>query len=99
VKFFKDGSKTGEDYKGGRDLESLRKFVKESLEVACQIDETSGCDEKEKEYIAQMRAKGDAATELPRLEKMLQKSMKADLKAWVSKRVNILKQLSGKTDL
>jgi len=97
IKYFKDGNREGEAYNGGRDFDSLKAFVKETLEVLCQVDEPSQCTEKETKYIATMKAKGSADIEkqVVRLSGMLAKSMKADLKAWVAQRVNILKQLSS----
>ena len=103
IKYFKDGDTNGEAYNGGRDFDSLKNFVKETLEVLCNVEDPSNCDEKETKYITDMKAKGAEAIEkqLTRLTGMLGKSMKAELKAWVSKRVNILKQLKseGKTEL
>lgn len=103
IKYFKDGDTTGEAYNGGRDFDSLSDFVKETLQVLCNVEDPSNCDEKETKYISDMKAKGAEAIEkqLTRLTGMLAKSMKAELKAWVSKRVNILKQLKseGKAEL
>jgi len=104
IKYFKDGDMSGEDYKGGRDFDSLEKFVKETLEVLCDIADPSGCDEKEQKYITAWTAKSaeDVEKQAVRLTGMLGKSMKAELKAWVSKRLNILKQIQasgGKTEL
>jgi len=96
IKYFKDGSKEGEAYNGGRDFDSLKKFVQESLEVQCDVNAPDQCDEKETKYITTMKAKGaaDVDKQLTRLTGMLAKPMKAELKAWVAKRVNILKQLA-----
>jgi len=103
IKYFKDGDRNGEAYNGGRDFDSLKKFVQEDLEVLCQVADPSQCDEKEAKYIASMTEKGDEAVakQLARLTGMLSKPMKAELKGWVAKRVNILKQLSstGKAEL
>ena len=58
--------------------------------------EGSGCDDQEIAYVAKMRAKdADAITkELARLEGMKGSAMKPDKKAWLGKRVHILKALS-----
>lgn len=103
IKYFKDGDREGESYNGGRDFDSLKKFVQESLEVLCDVKDPAQCDEKETKYIVDMTAKGEAdiAKQLTRLTGMLSKPMKAELKGWVAKRVSILKQLSsaGKAEL
>lgn len=103
---FKDGSREGQSYKGGRDFDSLKKFVEDELVSACAIaDPSLACSEKEVKYIDSMRAKGaaDIAKQLTRLTGMLGKSMKPELKAWVAARLNILRQLSeevgGKEEL
>lgn len=103
IKYFKDGDREGTSYDGGRDFDSLKKFVQESLEVLCDVKDPAQCDEKETKYIGDMAAKGEAdiAKQLTRLQGMLSKPMKAELKGWVAKRVSILKQLSsaGKEEL
>jgi len=95
IKYFKDGDVKGETYSGGRDIDALTAFVKETLEVLCNVADPAKCDEKETKYIETFSAKSadDVAKQLTRLTGMLSKPMKAELKAWVSKRVNILKQL------
>jgi protein disulfide-isomerase A6 len=101
IKYYKDGDRDGADYSGGRDADSLAKFVKETLEVQCDVSQPEGCDEKEATYIASMTAKGAEAivSQLARLEGMLSKPMKPELKGWVGKRISILKQLSPKAEL
>lgn len=96
IKYFKDGDMKGQDYSGGRDYDSLKKFVDDNLVVLCNIDDPSECDEREVKYIAKMKAKGasDISNQLTRLQGMTGKSMKADLKQWLVKRINILQQLS-----
>jgi thiol-disulfide isomerase/thioredoxin len=96
IKYFVDGEKTGKDYSGGRDFDSLKKFVDDNLVVLCQLDDPSECDAREVKYIEKMKAKGasDIAKQLERLKGMTGKSMKADLKQWLHKRLNILEQLS-----
>lgn len=104
IKYFKDGNKEGESYSGGRDYDSLEKFTKDTLEVACNID-GEGCTEKEVAFIAKAKGKGAEyiATQLPRLTKMSKNAkMKAELKQWLFQRLNIIKQLSaagGKEEL
>jgi len=85
----------GEDYRGGRDAASLKKFVQDTLEIKCIVDDPKDCTEKEVKYIEKMKSKGkaDVDKQTARLSKMLAGSMKAELKQWVAQRVAILKQL------
>lgn len=39
------------DYSGGRDLDSLKKFVSDELEVKCDVNNADGCSDKEKGFI------------------------------------------------
>lgn len=96
IKYFKDGNKEGEAYNGGRDFDALKKFVKETLERPCEVDDPKECTDKEKGFIEKMKGKGadEIKKQLDRLEGMAGKSMKADLKQWWAQRVNILKQLA-----
>jgi|AntAceMinimDraft_1070359.scaffolds.fasta_scaffold23123_2 thioredoxin-like negative regulator of GroEL len=48
----------GEDYTAGRDLESLKAFVDETLTVKCQLADQEKCSQKEKDYMAKMQGKG-----------------------------------------
>jgi len=106
IKYFKDGAKEGTDYSGGRDFDSLKKFVKDTLEVQCDINDQEGCTQKEKDFIIKVQGRGTEYFEKQktRLEGMTKKSMKAELKQWVVQRLNIFKQLiekssSGKEEL
>merc|ERR1711918_162659 len=85
IKYWKDGEK--KDYSGGRTFDDLNKFVKDNLEAMC--------DDKEKKHIEKMKGKGgdDITRQFDRLGKMKGDSMKAELKQWLNKRINILKQL------
>jgi len=97
-----DSPQDGTKYAGGRDFDSLTKFVQDTLEVQCTIEDQSRCDEREIKYIAKMQAKPEkVAPGLARLEKMKSQKMKSELKAWVMKRYNILSQLNkgGKDEL
>jgi len=95
IKYFKDGAKTGADYSGGRDFDSLKSFVKDTLEVQCEIADQEGCTDKEKDFIVKVQGRGTEyfQKQVTRLEGMTKKSMKAELKQWVVQRLNIFKQL------
>ena len=95
LKYFKDGDTSGEDYKGGRDYQSLATFVSDVLEVKCNVADPSECTEKEVAYLEKMKAKSadDRKAQLDRLSKMQGSSMKAELKQWLNQRLNILKGL------
>ena len=86
----------GADYSGGRDFDGLKQFVSDTLEVKCLLDNTEGCTDKEKEFMAKWKdkPKADVTAQLERLSKMMKGSMAPDLKKWVVQRVSILKQLA-----
>ncbi|EOD03961.1 hypothetical protein EMIHUDRAFT_210547 [Emiliania huxleyi CCMP1516] len=85
--YFTAEAPKGTDYSGGRDFDSLKKFVEDELEVKCLIDndEARGCSDKEKDFMSKWKAKdkSEVAAQLERLNKM----------KWVVQRSNILKQL------
>ncbi|EEH57167.1 uncharacterized protein MICPUCDRAFT_33337 [Micromonas pusilla CCMP1545] len=97
--FTPETGEKGESYEGGRDLDDLKAFVEEKLEVKCDPetaeDPESKCSEKERAYVAKMRekTKAERKTALKRLEKMKKKSMTKELKAWVMQRIVILAQM------
>ena len=93
--FFADGSDP-EDYRGGRDLDSLRSHVDENLRVKCLITNPSdGCTDKEQSYIEKMskKSKEDIAKQFTRLTNMKGQSMKKELKSWLNQRLSILAQM------
>lgn len=100
IKYFKDGDSSGEDYQGGRDFDSLKKFVEDELEVKCSVEDPSECSDKEKAYIEKMKAKSaeERAAQLSRLDGMSGGKMKAELKRWLGQRIRILKQLDEGND-
>eukprot|EP00035_Acanthoeca_spectabilis_P019667 m.429175 g.429175 ORF g.429175 m.429175 type:complete len:147 (-) comp16971_c0_seq1:250-690(-) len=93
----------GDSYSGGRDLDSLKKFVEDKLERKCDPTTPDSCSEKEQSFITKMTAKGEEAMtkELARLEGMKEKKMKAEQKSFLFARIHILKALTstGKEDL
>jgi len=96
IKYFTDETDAkGADYQGGRDFDSLKKFVEETLEIKCTVDNVDGCTDKEKEFMGKWKEKpaADIKAQLDRLSKMQSGSMKPDLKKWLNQRVAILKQL------
>lgn len=101
IKYFtgETGAK-GEAYNGGRDLDSLKKFVVDTLEVGCDIDEPSGCDEKELSFIEKVKSQASdfIKAQLERLNKMKQGKMGSAARAWLNKRVNVLTQMFKKQD-
>lgn len=96
IKYFTaETDEKGDAYNGGRDFEALKKHVVDNLEVKCNVEDPSGCTDKETAYIEKMKAKGaDAiAAQLKRLEGMKGSKMAKEQKAWLMQRLNILNQL------
>ena len=97
IKYFFEGDKEGQDYQGGRDFDSLKAFVENELEIKCNIEDGSGCTDKEKAYSEKMKGKSseDRVKQIKRLEGMAGESMKADLKQWLRQRLHILRTLEN----
>ena len=96
IKYFTDETGPGgADYSGGRTFEDLDKFVADNLSAKCLIDDTEACTEKELAFMEKWKpkAKDDVKAQITRLEKVSEGSMKPELKAWVSQRLAILRQL------
>ena len=96
IKYFTaETDEKGDAYNGGRDFDSLKKHVVDNLEVKCNVEDPSGCSDKETAYIEKMKAKGaDAiAAQLKRLDGMKGSKMAKEQKAWLMQRLNILNQL------
>lgn len=93
IKYFLDGEE--HKYDGGREYDDLKKFVQDTLEPKCSVQEQDGCSAQEKEYIAKMQAEGAEAIakQLARMEGMKAKPMKPELKAWVNTRARLLSQM------
>eukprot|EP00584_Thalassiosira_punctigera_P002764 CAMPEP_0172528792 /NCGR_PEP_ID=MMETSP1067-20121228/3055_1 /TAXON_ID=265564 ORGANISM="Thalassiosira punctigera, Strain Tpunct2005C2" /NCGR_SAMPLE_ID=MMETSP1067 /ASSEMBLY_ACC=CAM_ASM_000444 /LENGTH=215 /DNA_ID=CAMNT_0013312757 /DNA_START=137 /DNA_END=784 /DNA_ORIENTATION=+ len=99
LKYFKDGNPEGEDYNGGRDLDSLSSFADDQLDKKCLVGseeemakEESNCSDKEKSYATKVRGKTaeERQAQITRLTKMTENSMKAELKTWIFQRLHIL---------
>eukprot|EP00657_Telonema_sp_P-1_P009220 TRINITY_DN3409_c0_g1_i2.p2 TRINITY_DN3409_c0_g1~~TRINITY_DN3409_c0_g1_i2.p2 ORF type:complete len:136 (-),score=50.61 TRINITY_DN3409_c0_g1_i2:363-770(-) len=93
IKYWKDGEV--KDFNAGRSYDDMKKFVQEYLESHCDVNDPKDCTDKEKKYIDARKAKGKEANdkELARLKKMASGGMKAELKMWLSQRLNILQQM------
>lgn len=97
IKYWKDGAVN--DYNGGRDFKSLQQFVVDNLQVLCQVSDPKDCSDKEKTFIESMKAKPDqVGAQLARLKGMASTKVAANLKQWISQRINILTQLSSSAD-
>jgi len=48
IKYFNPPDEEGEDYKGGRSLDELKKFAKENLGPGCSVDTLENCSEQQK---------------------------------------------------
>jgi protein disulfide-isomerase A6 len=93
IKYKADGE--WQDYSGGRDFDSLKKFTEETLGSKCDVATKEGCDEKQTAYIEKMTAKGTAEQqkELDRLKGMTDSKMTPDKKQWLGQRVNLLSSM------
>jgi len=102
IKYYKDGDiEEGEDYQLGRDFDTLKGFVEDSLLTKCLIaDPTgSGCDEKEQGYIEKMKAKSEdeRSKQLTRLNGMKGQTMAPSNKKWLMQRLGVLNQFEAET--
>mmetsp|Transcript_26198 Transcript_26198/g.66143 ORF Transcript_26198/g.66143 Transcript_26198/m.66143 type:complete len:141 (-) Transcript_26198:353-775(-) len=98
IKYFPAGEgREGKPYQGGRDMGSLQKFVKDTLEVKCDINSKEGCTDKEIKFIDSMKEKAsaDRQAQIARLDKMKGDKMKPELKQWVMQRLSILRSMEA----
>lgn len=99
IKYFTDESgRSGYDYSGGRDFDSLNSFVEDELFKECDVKTKEACSEKELKYLGKMHEQGKEKwdTEARRLEGLLSKPSSPDQKAWLSTRHKLLQQLLGR---
>ncbi len=83
------------------DIEYMRSFVKDKS-PSCSVDDTStGCSNKEIDFILKWKAKDSDAVlkELGRLENMKSAKLTVDLLKWQVQRTRILKQFQKKLDV
>lgn len=102
IKYFTtETDEKGDSYSGGRDFDSLKKFVEETLEKKCEASDPSTCSEKEQKFITKMADKDQTALtkELTRLTGMKEKKMKREQKSFLLQRIAILTQLTSKEEL
>mmetsp|Transcript_28794 Transcript_28794/g.53933 ORF Transcript_28794/g.53933 Transcript_28794/m.53933 type:complete len:145 (-) Transcript_28794:285-719(-) len=94
VKYIEAGGEP-KDYSGGRSFDDLKKFTEETLVIACSLEDTEGCSEKELKFIDLAKSKGAdwVAKQTERLTKMRAGKMKPSLKQWIVQRLNILSQM------
>jgi len=90
IKFFNPPDEEGEDYKGGRDLESLKKFAATELGPGCSVDAMENCSEEQKTELATYIAM-DAAERDAKLE-----AMKKAIKDADDEHNELLKELQSK---
>jgi len=77
IKYFNPPDEEGEDYKGGRDLAALKKFVESDLGPGCSVDTKDNCSaEQLKELETYMSM--DAAERSSKLEKMKEELKSAE---------------------
>mmetsp|Transcript_19753 Transcript_19753/g.25432 ORF Transcript_19753/g.25432 Transcript_19753/m.25432 type:complete len:231 (+) Transcript_19753:99-791(+) len=70
------------------------------LALKCEVSTGGNCSEKENKFIVKMKSweSDKVPKELARLEKLMaesEKSMKADLAAWIKNRIYLIKQVAG----
>jgi protein disulfide-isomerase A6 len=101
IKYFVDGDKKGKDYEQGMDYDSLKKFIEETLEVKCDINNPTWCSDKEKDFIEKMKGRPaeERIKQLRRLDHMKGDSMKSELKQWLRQRLHILRSLEPNEEL
>jgi len=64
IKYFNPPDEEGEDYKGGRTLDDLKKFTAENLGPGCSVDTIANCSDEQKKdlekYMEMPAAERDA---------------------------------------
>ena len=89
IKYFNPPDEEGEDYKGGRDLAALKKFVETELGPGCSADTKENCSAEQLKDLEKYMAM-DAAERASKLE-----SMKAAMKKAEDDHNELLKNLQA----
>jgi len=89
IKFFNPPDEEGEDYKGGRDLAALKKFVESDLGPGCSVDAKENCSAEQLKELEVYMAM-DAAEREAKMTKM-----KDELKAAEDTHNELLKTLQA----
>lgn len=99
IKYFTESTgRGGSDYTGGRDFDTLNKFVEDELQKECNAKTKDSCNDKEVAYIDKMieQGKDKWAAEATRLGGLQSQPASKDKRTWLLKRLSILEQLLGK---
>jgi hypothetical protein len=89
IKYFNPPDEEGEDYKGGRTLDDLKKFAATELGPGCSVDTIENCSDDQKKQLQQYIAM-DADERASKLEEM-----KTSLAAAEKAHEELLKQLQA----
>jgi len=89
IKYFNPPDEEGEDYKGGRDLPALKKFVESDLGPGCSVDAKENCSE---EQLKELQTYIDMD---PTERESKMTKMKDELKAAEDAHNELLKQLQA----
>jgi hypothetical protein len=89
IKYFNPPDEEGEDYKGGRTLDDLKKFAANELGPGCSVDALENCSDAQKKELEQYTAM--AADER---SSMLDK-LKSELSSAEAKHEALLKELQS----
>jgi len=77
IKYFNPPDEEGEDYKGGRDLPALKKFVESDLGPGCSVDAKENCSEEQLKELQQY-VDMDASEREAKMTKMKEELKTAD---------------------
>jgi len=107
IKYFMAGKKSGSDYQGGRDFNSLKQFVDSKLDKpVCNAITKKGCQPSEVEWIEKMetktleelqtsmKEKGEELKSIKKEKSEAEKEFKEKEKAW-KKREKTLTKATG----
>jgi len=89
IKYFNPPDEEGEDYKGGRTLDDLKKFASTELGPGCSVDTMENCSDDQKKELEKYIAM-DADERAKKLEEM-----KSSLAAAEKAHEELLKQLQA----
>jgi len=89
IKYFNPPDEDGEDYKGGRSLDDLKKFAANELGPGCSVDALENCSDAQKKELEQYTSM-DAAARTTMLE-----TLKTELASAEAKHEALLKELQS----